>query len=140
MVSTTTLRAAVLVTDGYLDLELWYPFLRLREAGADVVLLGPAADSTYHSTLGYPVIPDRSLSEAGDGFDLVIVPGGDAGPKLANDAEAVALVSGLAAAGAKVATIGSGSQLASAAGVPVSASIEDADGLPELLRALLASS
>ena len=34
-------RAAVLVTDGYLDLEFWYPVLRLREAGADVTIVGP---------------------------------------------------------------------------------------------------
>lgn len=39
--------AAVLVEDIYEDLELWYPVYRLREAGADVVLVGPESGKTY---------------------------------------------------------------------------------------------
>ena len=36
-------RVAVLVEKLYEDLELWYPVLRLREAGADVKVVGPKA-------------------------------------------------------------------------------------------------
>ena len=34
-------RAAILVEKLYEDLELWYPALRLREAGATVTIVGP---------------------------------------------------------------------------------------------------
>ena len=33
-------KIAVLVEDGFEDLELWYPVLRLREAGAEVDVIG----------------------------------------------------------------------------------------------------
>ncbi len=36
-------RVPVLVGDIYEDLELWYPKLRLIEAGAEVVVAGPEA-------------------------------------------------------------------------------------------------
>ena len=45
--TTVTLKAAVLVSDGYSDLEFWYPVLRLREAGAQVSILGPSADVDF---------------------------------------------------------------------------------------------
>lgn len=38
---------AVLVEDMYEELELWYPYHRLREAGVDVRLVGPAAGATH---------------------------------------------------------------------------------------------
>ena len=34
-------RVAVLVEQQYQELEVWYPVYRLREAGAEVVLVGP---------------------------------------------------------------------------------------------------
>lgn len=132
------IQAAVLVADGYFDLELWYPVLRLREAGAEVTMLAPTADETLHSVLGYPVIADRALADAGEGFDLVVVPGGRAGSALAAQPDAVRLVAALAASGARVATVGSGVEVADAAGVEVDASASDADGLPALLAELLA--
>lgn len=39
-------RLAVLVEDQYEDQELWYPVQRLREAGAAVTIVGPAAGKT----------------------------------------------------------------------------------------------
>jgi protease I len=130
-------RAAVLVTDGYLDLEFWYPVLRLREGGVDVAILGPEADSTFHSTLGYPVVPDKSMSEAAEHWDLVVIPGGGAAERLAGDEVALSLLSRLARDGARVVTIGKGALVAAAANAPVEAQCEDADGLPQLFRTLL---
>ena len=129
--------AAVLVTDGYLDLEFWYPVLRFREAGVDVAILGPEADSTFYSILGYPVVPDKSTSEAAENCDLVVIPGGAAAERLAGDEGAVALLSSLVGAGARVVTIGKGALVAEAANVPVEAHCQDADGLPQLFRTLL---
>ena len=40
-------RILMFVGDIYEDLELWYPRLRLIEAGAEVVVAGPVAGETY---------------------------------------------------------------------------------------------
>jgi len=70
-------RAAVLVEKLYEDLELWYPVLRLREAGMAVTIVGPKAGETYLSKHGYPAKSDAAAADlkAGD-FDVIVVPGG----------------------------------------------------------------
>jgi protease I len=132
-------KAAVLVTDDYEDLEFWYPVLRLREAGIEVAILGPSSDATFHSRLGYPVIPDRSIPDAGDGFDLLVVPGGGAAQKLAADPVALAFTAALAGAGSRIVTIGAGAQVPAAAGVSSYESYDNADSLPKLFQKLLAA-
>jgi len=69
-------RIAILAEDLYEDLELWYPVLRFREAGAEVTLVGSGKD-TYTSKHGYPVQADTRAEDvqAAD-FDAVIIPGG----------------------------------------------------------------
>jgi protease I len=131
------LKAAILVSDNYQDLEFWYPVLRLREAGTDVTILGPSADATFYSCLGYPVVPDRSIADAGDGFDLLVIPGGEAAQDLATDSAAVGLTATLAGKQAQIVTIGAGTQVLAAAGVRPSADCENADGLPQLFQKLL---
>lgn len=68
---------AVLLENQYQELELWYPVLRLREAGAAVTVVGPATGEVFASKLGYPATADVAIGDvdAGD-FDVVIVPGG----------------------------------------------------------------
>src|SRR3954468_19185184 len=70
-------KVAVLVEKFYEDLELWYPVLRLREAGCDVQIVGPKANETYASKHGYPA---RSTVAAADvdasDLDAVVIPGG----------------------------------------------------------------
>lgn len=69
-------RAVVLAEDVYEDLELWYPYYRLIEAGAQVSIRG-TGKPTYHSKHGLPVTPDGVVDEASpDEFDAVIIPGG----------------------------------------------------------------
>src|SRR5437660_5537919 len=70
-------RVAVLVEKFYEDLELWYPVLRLREAGCAVKIVGPKAGETYTSKHGYPAKADTAASavKAGD-FDAIVIPGG----------------------------------------------------------------
>lgn len=70
-------RVAVLVEKMYEDLELWYPVMRLREAGCAVKIVGPQAGESYASKHGYPAKADLSIAQASaDDFDAVIVPGG----------------------------------------------------------------
>ncbi len=70
-------RVAVLAENLYQELELWYPVLRLREAGATVSVIGPRQGETYKSKNGYPVTADLGI-DAGRAaeFDAVIIPGG----------------------------------------------------------------
>jgi len=75
-------KIAILVEDSYEDLELWYPYYRLLEEGADAKLIGPEA-KVYQSKHGYPAEADLSAAEAkADDFQGIIVPGGYAPDKL----------------------------------------------------------
>jgi protease I len=60
----------------YQDLEVWYPALRLREEGADVIFLGTDAKE-YKGKFGYPLsVHDAVGNVKAANFDAVIVPGG----------------------------------------------------------------
>jgi protease I len=105
--ATVPLRATVLVEQGYHELGLWYPVLRLRELGADVSVAGPSAGQVYRSTLGYPVIPDQDLSAAAEREPgLLIVPGGEAGQRLAASEQASTLIEDGRARGCEVIVTG----------------------------------
>ena len=68
---------AVLAENQYQELELWYPVLRLREAGANVLVVAPAADQVYASKLGYPVKADLGVDQVdASALDAVVIPGG----------------------------------------------------------------
>ena len=70
-------KVAVLVEKLYEDLELWYPVLRLREAGAEVVIVGPKAGESYASKHGYPAKADRAADDVqAQDFDAIVIPGG----------------------------------------------------------------
>lgn len=70
-------RAAVLVEKFYEDLELWYPVMRLREAGCTVTIVGPKAGESYPSKHGYPAKADAAAADVrADDFDAIIIPGG----------------------------------------------------------------
>ena len=68
---------ALMLDQQYQELEVWYPYFRLIEEGAQVVRVAPAAGETYPSKLGYPCVSDVAAANvAGGDFDAVIVPGG----------------------------------------------------------------
>jgi protease I len=70
-------RIAILVDNFYQEMEVWYPFYRLREAGVEVVTVGAKAGEKYTSKMGYPVQSERSYSEvAAAQFQGVVIPGG----------------------------------------------------------------
>jgi len=70
-------RIAILVDNIYQEMEVWYPYFRFQEAGADVIVVGAKGGETYTSKLGYPIKSQKSHEEvrAAD-FDGVVVPGG----------------------------------------------------------------
>ena len=70
-------RVAVLAENMYQELELWYPLLRLREAGAEVFVVGSGSADSYKSKLGYPVQVDMVADQIGGAdVDAVVIPGG----------------------------------------------------------------
>jgi protease I len=70
-------RIAILVDNIYQEMEVWYPYFRFQEAGAEVVAVGAKAGETYTSKLGYPIKSQKSFDEIGAAdFDGVVVPGG----------------------------------------------------------------
>jgi len=80
--SLNGLRVALLAENEYEDLELHYPLLRLREAGAEVVVVGTSV-ATFLSKHGYPVKADVTGDEvSADQFAGVVVPGGFAPDRL----------------------------------------------------------
>ncbi|MBC7098100.1 type 1 glutamine amidotransferase [Candidatus Bipolaricaulota bacterium] len=98
-------RVAVLVADLYQELEFWYPYLRLKEEGAEVVAVGPEAGE-YRSKLGYPAKADLSGKEAlAQAFDAVVIPGGYAPDHMRRSPELVELVRRMAEQGKVVAAI-----------------------------------
>jgi len=76
-------RIAILAESDYEDLELWYPLLRLREAGYVVTVIGTGSNEAYFSKHGYEVKVDLPITAARpENFDGVIIPGGWAPDKL----------------------------------------------------------
>ena len=111
-------RVLMFVDDVYEDLELWYPKLRLIEAGAQVVVAGPSAGHTYQGKHGYPCRSDAAISQvrAGD-FHGLVIPGGFMPDKLRRDAAVLQLVRDTSATGKLVAAIFHGGWIAISAGV-----------------------
>ncbi|MEX2168497.1 MAG: type 1 glutamine amidotransferase domain-containing protein [Pirellulales bacterium] len=108
----------IFVGDDYEDLELWYPKLRLMEAGAQVTVAGPEAEREYQGKNGYPCISDAAIAamEAKD-FDGIVVPGGFMPDKLRRDPKVLELVRQFSAAEKLVAAICHGGWIPISAGV-----------------------
>jgi len=71
------MKVAVLVEDNYQVLEVWYPYLRLREDGIETILVGTGIKREYKSKEGYPAIEELSIKKVRvDDFSGVVIPGG----------------------------------------------------------------
>lgn len=111
-------RILAFVGDIYEDLELWYPKLRMIEAGAEVVVAGPEAGATYAGKNGYPARSDIAIDQAVPAeFDGLLVPGGFMPDKLRRDARVLKIVQEFDAAGKLIAAICHGGWIPISAGV-----------------------
>ncbi|MFH1046240.1 MAG: type 1 glutamine amidotransferase domain-containing protein [Candidatus Omnitrophota bacterium] len=112
------MKVAVLVEDKYQVLEVWYPYLRLREEGIDTVLVGPGRKKEYESKEGYPAEEELSIKKAKPAdFDGVIIPGGFAPDFLRRYPEINDFVKQLFQSGKLVAAICHGGWVLVSAGV-----------------------
>jgi len=85
-------RVAILIEDMYNEFEFWYPYYRMKEAGAKVTVVGTGAKE-YHSKIGMPA-PGGVTAESinASDFDAVIVPGGYAPDRMRRNPAMVKLV------------------------------------------------
>jgi protease I len=111
-------RILTFVGDIYEDLELWYPKLRLTEAGATVVVAGEKAEAKYTGKNGYPCVSGAAIGRmrAGD-FDGVVVPGGFMPDKLRRDRDVLQLIRDFDESGKLIAAICHGGWIPISAGV-----------------------
>jgi len=116
--SLAGVRILAIVGDDYEDLELWYPRLRLEEAGAHVTVAGCVQGRTYAGKHGYPCTSDAAIAdmEAGD-FQGIVLPGGWMPDSLRRDEKVLDLVRVFAAHGKLVAAICHGGWIPISAGV-----------------------
>jgi protease I len=99
-------KVAILVEDIYEDQELWYPYYRLKEEGAEVVLVGPEAGKTYSSKHGYPAEANEAANNISlDSLHGVLIPGGYAPDKMRREAAMVQLAKDAIDRGKTVAAI-----------------------------------
>jgi len=85
-------RVAILVEDLYNEFEFWYPYYRMKEAGAEVTVVGTGAKE-YHSKIGLPAPGGVSAeSVKAEQFDAVIIPGGYAPDRMRRNAAMLKLV------------------------------------------------
>jgi protease I len=99
-------RILSLIGDIYEDLELWYPKLRMIEAGAEFVVAGPEANQLYRGKHGYPCQSDTAIRDMrADDFAGLLCPGGFMPDKLRRDEHVLQLVRDFHAAGKLIAAI-----------------------------------
>lgn len=87
-------RIAILVEEGFEDLEFWAPLMRMQEEGARVTVVGLAAGKTVRSkTSALTATTDVAAADVqASDFDGLIVPGGWAPDKLRRYAAITTLV------------------------------------------------
>jgi protease I len=107
----------ILVGPEYEDLEVWYPKLRLEEAGYDVKLAG-LGEREYRGKHGYPCPVDGPVADF-PAAQLVglIAPGGWAPDKIRRDKTALQRVREVHEAGKMIATICHGPWILISAGI-----------------------
>jgi protease I len=70
-------KLVILVEQMYNDLELWYPYYRLIEAGAAVTIVGSGSETNYKGKAGIPATADKNAEQISVAdFDGIIIPGG----------------------------------------------------------------
>jgi protease I len=108
---------ACLVGPEYEDLEVWYPKLRLEEAGYAVPLVG-VGEASYRGKHGYPATMDLQIAEL-DVTSLhgIIAPGGWAPDKLRRIPAVLDAVREVHRAGKMVASICHGPWILISAGI-----------------------
>ncbi len=85
-------RVIILIENMYNEHEFWYPYYRLKEAGAEVVVVGTGG-LQYAGKTGLPAKADESAKNlSGADFDGIVIPGGYAPDIMRRDPDMIRLV------------------------------------------------
>ncbi len=69
-------KIAIFLEKMYEDLEFWYPYLRMKEEGAEICIVAPKVE-TYEGEHGLTAKADQSIvGVKTDEFNALIIPGG----------------------------------------------------------------
>ena len=111
-------RALIFVGEGYEDLELQYPRLRLQEAGVEVMVIGLEGQESYKGKHGYPQVSELAVMDVSSAdADALVIPGGWMPDRLRRHEKVKRLVTGFAEAGKPIASICHGPSVDISAGV-----------------------
>ncbi|WP_156891689.1 type 1 glutamine amidotransferase domain-containing protein [Maridesulfovibrio zosterae] len=112
------MRVLMFVDHVFEDMELLYPYYRLIEEGAGVVVAGPESGTVYTGKNGYPFISTAAIKDQqSSDFDLLVVAGGFAPDKLRRDPKVLQLTREIHDAGKVVAHICHGGWIPISAGI-----------------------
>ncbi len=96
----------ILVEQMFNDQEFWYPFYRLKEAGAQVVVVGSGSAEIYTGKAATKATVDVNAGDISSSeFDGIVIPGGYAPDHMRRHMEMVKLVQDIFNAGKLVAAI-----------------------------------
>jgi len=96
----------ILVEQIFNDQEFWYPYYRLKEAGAEVVVVGSGSAEQYSGKSGTQIKVNANADEIlSSQFDGIVIPGGYAPDHMRRYPAMVNLVKDLFEAGKVVAAI-----------------------------------
>ena len=99
-------RCIILVENMFNEQEFWYPNYRLREAGAQVTIVGSGSAQTYRGKEGTQTMVDADADKVTTAdYDAIVIPGGYAPDLMRRYPAMVALVKEIFAAGKVVAAI-----------------------------------
>jgi protease I len=99
-------KVIILVEHLYNEFEFWYPYYRLKEAGAEVTVVGSGSAQEYKSKSGLPAKADANAEQVSvSDFDGLIIPGGYAPDHMRRYPAMVRLVKDCFNAGKLVAAI-----------------------------------
>jgi protease I len=122
----------IFVGPEYEDLELWYPKLRLEEAGADVTLAGLKAGDVYRGKHGYPCRADAGIDDVeSTDFDGVVCPGGWMPDKLRREESVKRLLREFHRDGKCIAAICHGGWMAISAGIYEGVKVTGSPGIKD---------
>lgn len=83
----------IFVDELYEDLELWYPKIRVEEAGFKTVVAGPKGGQTHKGKHGYPCKADVCYEDVKtEEFLALIIPGGFSPDRIRRSERALAIV------------------------------------------------
>jgi protease I len=110
-------KIALFVENIYEDLEFWYPYLRMKEEGAEVTAIAPKKGE-YRGKYGLPAQAKASIDTVkAENFDALIIPGGYSPDKMRRSPAMVQFVRDMNARGKVIAAICHAGWMLASAGI-----------------------